>query len=195
MNREAKTLLDRDIAPADYLDEFYKWDTFSGATAVGAKWMIGHHPEILDYIRDNPDIRILSLRRDNKLAQVASHMKAVQTKQWATRKASEVDREPIEAGPRRVAQVAREMATSDYLFTHWLKGLRNPAMHISYRDMFSSNFNSEVCTFLGVAQSNQMASSLVKQGSNDILSRFKNAAAIKDYFTAVGNAGWLQPEL
>jgi len=195
VNRDASELLRRDTAPKVYLDEFFGWKSFDGALAIGAKWMIGHHPEIIEYVREHTDIRIINVHRENKLAQTASHLKAIQTNQWATRDETKIDRQLIDVGPRKLAQSAREKVTYDYLFSQWVQSIENPVMTIEYCDMLKPGFNNNLCCFLGVPMTNQMASPLVKQGYNDILSRFVKREAIAKYFTQTGYSRWLEPEL
>lgn len=192
--REFSAVVDRDQDPVRFLNDFYLRNSNKGA-AVGCKWMIGHHVEVLRHIPNDPDLRIIYVYRQNKLAQASSLLKALQTKQWATRNAADVDHTPIEAGPLQVAQRVREMAVADETFAHWLENIPNPVLAVEYGGMFSVDFEMALCQFLGVPHDPAMKSKLVKQGSSDILARFAKKKAVANYFTTVGASDWLVPEV
>jgi hypothetical protein len=190
-------ILTRDTFPKAFLEKHFIRQTEEDpkALAVGSKYMIGHHPEVYDFLRARPDIRLIYVYRENKLAQTASLLKALQTKKWATRNPLSVDRTPIPAWPRNVAMRVREQQTTDLLFQNFLAGMPNPSVTFEYREMFQPGFKDSLCQFLDVPSSRRMKSWLVKQGDNNILARFEHSKAIAEYFTAIGKGDWLEPEL
>lgn len=186
-------LIVRDADPVGFLKQFFaakshKYD------AVGCKWMLGHHPEIMAHITDDPELRIIYVYRANKLAQASSLQKAIRTQNWAATKSAGIDTAPIEAGPRHMAQLIREMQVQDQTFEVWLKTLSNPILRVEYSAMFTQSFTAELCNFLDVNFDPKMRSPLIKQGESDILARFSHRDSIKRYFTEVGRGDWLLPE-
>lgn len=194
VERSPEAVTERDKAPVAFLNQFYQRNSNKGA-AVGCKWMIGHHAEIMGHIPNDHDLRLIYVHRENKLAQTSSLMKALQTKQWATRDECKIDRTPIDAGPFQVAQKSREMEVQDMTFARWLDTVPDPVLRVEYRDMFKPGFEATLCDFLGVTFDPAMKSPLVKQGSADILARFAKKKAISNYFTETGKADWLQAEI
>lgn len=193
-NRTKDDLVVRDKDPVKFLQDFF--ETRSGLSqAVGCKWMIGHHLEILNYIPTDPELRIIYVWRENKLAQTASLFKALKTRQWATRHADQIDDSPIDAGAFQVIQRVRETQIQDATFQTWLAQLPNPTITCEYRDMFKPGFEESICAFLGTEYDSEMQSPLVKQGSPDILARFEKKQAVSAYFTQIGRADWLGNEI
>jgi len=189
-----KILINRDAFPADFLRNFYLKRGHE-AVAVGAKYMIGHHPEIISMIEENSDIKIIFIHRNNRLAQSASWFQALQSKQWATQDATQVDQKPLDMWPRQLLQKAREFESSDYFFANWLRSLSNNVLDVEYREMFSPKFNKDICNFLGVPFNEVMCSPLAKQGLNNILDRFEHKKSIEQYFREVGRQDWLDQEI
>lgn len=87
----------RDARPVRAAADFFEKTAQSGVKAGGFKFMIGHNINVLQWLAKQPDIRIIYIRRHNKLAQVASLMKAAQTQEWAKT-------EPTEPTPKRRAR-------------------------------------------------------------------------------------------
>ena len=191
---DAKKLLARDAAPADFLKRFFSKPA-RGAGAIGAKFMIGHHPEIMTMIEEDPGIRIVYVHRYNKLAQSASWFKALRSRQWAMEDAQAVDRSLLPAWPRDVARQVREMETSDRLVGGWLRSLRNPVCDVEYRSLFTEDFRQRICAFLDVSTTVDLVSGLIKQGEDNILDRFEHREQIEKYFREIGRSDWLLPEI
>ncbi|MBS0125693.1 sulfotransferase [Thetidibacter halocola] len=92
-------ILARDAAPRRAAEAFFEQAEAEGARAAGFKFMLGHDIAVLKWISRNPDIRIIYIRRANKLAQVASLIKANQTREWVD---NEVANTPLRRVMRRV---------------------------------------------------------------------------------------------
>ncbi|MGB3472581.1 MAG: sulfotransferase [Erythrobacter sp.] len=191
---EPQKLVARDESPCTFLREFYEQHE-NRAAAVGAKFMIGHHPEILSMIEREKDIKIIYIHRDNKLAQSASWFKALKTRQWAAIDSSVVNHEVLQAWPRELARQARDFDFSDYIFQNWLGRLQNEVLDVEYCDMFTEDFESKLCAFLDLTLRDRLTSSLVKQGQDDILERFEHKREIERYFRSIGKSDWLNPEI
>lgn len=184
----------RDRAPVKFLSEFWQTER-AGARAVGLKFMLGHHPVILNAIKADPDLRIIYVHRKNRLAQAASLVKALETKKWATTNPDQKDDRKINVPPRKLGMHMREMATTDNLFRSWLGAVANPTLRVEYQDLITPDFNEEVSAFLDLPANRQMVSQLHKQGPKEVLERFSNQAQIKRWVKNVGLQKWLRPEL
>jgi len=194
-DRDAGRLLARDRAPLVYMERFFEAAAADGATRVGFKYMLGHNVRILRRLADHPEIDLIYVWRENRLAQVASLIKAARSKRWAQTRDDAHVRARIRAGPREICHRWHEYATTDMLFGHWLRSLPHRRITLEYRDLFAEDFAARITGFLGVGPDPGMKSPLVKQNPNDVLARFENPEPIRRYFTEIGFARWLEPEL
>lgn len=190
-----KAVLGRDMDPVGHTERFFKRAAQSGAASGGFKFMIGHNIKVLQELAADPDLSIIYLWRENRLAQVSSLIKAGQTKKWAQKQHDDHVMKKIAATPREISHRWHEYATFDHLVTMWLAALPNPKVTYEYREMFQPRFEEGLCDFLAVPHLPDMKSGLVKQGSNSILDRFEDPKPIRYYFNQLGLARWLEDEL
>ncbi|MFN7224331.1 MAG: Stf0 family sulfotransferase [Paracoccaceae bacterium] len=185
----------RDLAPRQFLQQFFERHERESWDRIGFKMMLGHSLRVLTHLPDVPDVPIIYVYRENRLAQVASLLKAVQTKTWAQTARSREMKVKIVASPQQISQQWHEYATMDFLFSQWFKSLAHRKMTVEYRDLFKPDFNGRVCDFLQVSHDPKMKSSLVKQGANRVIDRFKDAGHIEAYMRYIGRGSWLEDEL
>lgn len=190
-----EAVLGRDMDPVGHMAAFFAQAEAKGVACGGFKYMIGHNLKIMAELARDPDITILYIWRENRLAQVSSLFKALRSKKWAQTEPDAYINEKIHATPRNISQRWHEFTTYDHLVSLWLKGLHNPQFTCEYRDLFKPDFERDICDFLGVRYMPNMKSPLVKQGSNAILDRFEHPDPIRYYFTQVDQAHWLEEEL
>ncbi|MDZ7711051.1 MAG: sulfotransferase [Roseovarius sp.] len=188
-------LLARDRAPLLFMERYFEAAAGTGVSRVGFKYMLGHNVRILRRLADHPETDLIYVWRENRLAQIASLIKAAQSKRWAQTRADDHVTERIKAGPHQICHRWHEFATTDMLFAHWLEGLPNRRITLEYRELFAPGFTDRITGFLGVDNDPGMKSPLVKQNPNDVLARFENPAPIRRYFTELGFGHWLEPEL
>ncbi|MGH1413609.1 MAG: Stf0 family sulfotransferase [Pelagimonas sp.] len=191
-----RVVADRDANPVTFLEEIFQRPQPARVDWTGFKFMLGHNIAAFRALEADPDITLIHVWRENRLAQVTSLIKAVQSQKWVQSKEDhEHVARKIDATPRQISQRWHENAMTDYLFTSWLA--HQPHRHISleYRELFAPEFNDRICDFLGVESDPAMQSPLVKQGINTILDRFEEPRAIKHYFTTIGHERWLEDEL
>lgn len=192
---DQRTLGERDRAPRFFSKRYFDELAQSESRAVGYKYMIGHNIRVLTDLPEQPDLKLIYIHRRNKLAQVSSLIKADKTQRWAQENVDRHVRKKINVPPERISHYWHEFETQDFLFTQWFQTLQHQKMTLEYRDMFKPDFKAKVCDFLGVEPDFPVSSTLVKQGSNTILDRFENKAAIQDYFTNLGLVNWLDKEI
>jgi len=188
-------ILGRDKDPVGHMNRFFEDTADKGVAVGGFKFMIGHNIEVLQELARDPDLSIIYVWRENKLAQASSWFKALQSKKWTQTRVDEHVTRKIAATPRQISQKWHEDATYDYLISLWLEGLPNPKVTYEYRELFQPGFEAEVCDFLGITPRHGMKSPLVKQSSNAIADRFKDPGPIRYYFNQIGLKRWLEDEL
>lgn len=190
-----ETVLVRDKDPVAFMTTFFASKDAAQVSCAGFKFMIGHNIQVLRYLEQDPDITIIHVWRENRVAQAASLLKALRSDKWTqVRKTKHIDIK-VDASPRKISQHWHEYETYDHLIGQWMNARPNPKITLEYCELFEPDFQDRICTFLGVNHSAKMKSRLVKQGVNTILDRFMNPKPIRYYFTQIGKAHWLDNEL
>ena len=190
-----ESVLARDRTPIDFMENFFAEAANQRVKWTGFKFMIGHNIEVMKYLATQPDITLIYVWRENKLAQVSSWIKATNSKNWAQSSPNAHIEAKIDAKPRQISQRWHEYAALDHLFAQWLSGLPNRRITLEYREMFQPGFEESLCDFLEIAHDPNMKSPLLKQSTNDVLDRFKNPNPINNYFRKIGYGRWLESEL
>lgn len=190
-----EAVLGRDKDPVGHMQAFFARAQAKGVACGGFKFMIGHNINVLHELARDPDLTIIYVWRENKLAQVSSLIKAANSKTWAQTKVDAHVERKIRATPRQVSHRWHEYATFDHLISMWLEKLPNPKVTFEYREMFDDWFEETVCGFLDIPYRKSMKSPLVKQGTNTIEQRFEDPKPIRYYFNQVGLGHWLEDEL
>lgn len=196
--RGLDAVIARDAAPEAFLDARLSGADRAlpaGITRLGAKILFQHHPRLFSaYIPQRPQIRLIHVRRENKLAQFASLQQVARTNRWTgTEPGAPAPR--IGAGPLWAASECNRLENEDFLLAQWLSGCANPLLSVTYRGLFAPDFAARVQAFLGVAPQAELRSTLVKQGQDRIIERFENPDDIARYFASTGRGDWLEPEL
>lgn len=190
-----ESVLDRDRDPEGFLNAFFDQADMRKQTHVGFKFMLGHNLTVLQALMARPDLTLIYLWRENRLAQVSSLIKAQQSLVWAQTKATSETHRKIAAGPRKISQHWHELATLDFLFSRWFETAPHARLTVEYQTLFQPGFKDRLCTFLGLRPDRRMKSPLVKQNPNCVLDRFEDPRPINYYFRQIGKAHWLEPEL
>lgn len=188
-------ILARDADPLAHLDQVYRKAMKTGAAQGGFKFMLGHNVAVLDSLLQNPTLKFIYIWRENRVAQVASLLKAAKSSRWAQTTADSYVGQKIKAKPRQISQRWHEFATTDYLIAKLLEHAKQPVLTMEYRDLFGPDTPALICDFLGIAANRKMKSPLVKQGSNRVRDRFENPGPIEYYLEAIGYAHWLREEI
>lgn len=190
-----EAVLGRDSDPVGHMHAFFADAQAKGVACGGFKYMIGHNIEVLHELARDPNLSIIYLWRENRLAQVSSLIKAAHSKKWAQTKADGHVTRKIVATPRQISHRWHEYATFDHLISLWLAGLPNPKVTYEYREMFQDGFEQKICGFLDIPYRRGMKSPLVKQSVNTIDQRFESPRPIRYYFNQIGLGRWLEDEL
>lgn len=187
---------DRDADPVGFLQRIFDKPQPRHVQWAGFKFMLGHNISAFQALEADPDIALVYVWRENRLAQVTSLIKAVESKRWAQNKEDKAYvQAKIKAAPRQISQRWHEMAMTDYLFSSWLERQPHRKITVEYRELFAPGFNTRICDFFGLKESAEMKSPLVKQGSNTILNRIEEPDPVRGYFKTIGYERWLADEL
>lgn len=193
-----EAVIARDAAPEAFLDAKLAGEGLDGAEGlhrIGAKLLFQHHPRILShYIPQRPELALIHVQRENKLAQFASLQQVARTQRWTSNEPSS-PAPSIKAAPGWAAAECNRLENQDFLLSQWLESLPNPLISVTYRSLFADDFEQRILDFLGVAPEGRLRSPLHKQGGNRIIGRFENADAIAQYFCKTGRSAWVEQEL
>ncbi len=194
---DPEKLVYRNREPVAWLRQYFDGHHDSDLQAIGVKYMISQNVGLLQNLHLFPGARIVYLYRPNKLAQVSSFMRAIQTKVWAQRDVT-VDK-PVRARMKlnlqRFFQLWHEFDTYDMLFQSYLETLPQNILRIEYADMFAPGFAARLQDFLGVTPETGLQAGLVKQNAPVIGDRFVNSAEVERLLTRLDRADWLGPEI
>lgn len=194
-----EAVVGRDSDPVGHMARFFEQPQPPGVTHAGFKFMIGHNVRVLQQLEQMPDITLIHVWRENRLAQVSSLLRAARDQKWAETKAQAKNApkaaKKIKANPRQISHRWHEYATFDHLFRGWLAARPNPQFTVEYREMFQPGFKEKLCSRLGLEVDPAMQSPLAKQNANTIAERFEEPGPIRYYFRKIGYGGWLNDEL
>ena len=158
---------------------------------LGFKLLTHHNPDaVLRVIPQNPEWRILHVRRQNKLAQFSSRQQVHKSGRWTSQ--DEGHEAPlIEVAPKWAAAQCNSLRLEDELLHIYLKKIPNPVHTVHYTELHQLEIHRSILTFLGVNPDVRLQSSLKKQGQAQILSRFGNSDEIAEHFIGLGLESWL----
>ncbi len=195
--RDLPDLVARDADPGGFFDAFLAETRPSGEplAAIGLKILFQHHPALLQSVLpERPDLVLIHVMRENRLAQFASLRQAQITGRW-TEKQTPPTPEPLRVDPRWAAEAANEFETRDFLLARYLDTLPHRTLRISYTDLADSRVQAQIFGALGLTDSPAWSSPLHKQGANRVADRFSDPEAMRAYFEPTGRGHWLEPEL
>lgn len=195
--RDPVAVAARDADPQGFLDRMLAGEGLDDPLppVIGIKVLFHHHPRLFrEIIPQDAGLRLIHVRRDNKLAQFASARQVHLTGDW-TAKPDGAPPPKIKAAPLWAAAQCNRLETEDFLMTRWIETLPNPSMRVDYAAMQQAETATRLLRFLGVASDVALRSGLRKQGQNRVQDRFANPRAIASHFRAIGRADWLGPEL
>lgn len=195
--RALPDLVARDADPGDAFDAYLAESSPDKGPliAVGLKVLFQHHPALLQKVLpERPDLVLIHVMRENRLAQFASLRQAQISGRW-TQKASAPPPEPITADPRWAAEATNEFATRDFLLGRYLDTLPHRKLTVTYTDLANRAALARISEALGLGPTPEWTSILHKQGANRVADRFTDPDAMRAYFEPTGRGHWLDPEL
>lgn len=184
----------RDTDPATFLKEKLEGRDLHRPlpSVLGFKLLSHHNPNVMmKVIPDNPEWRIIHVRRANKLAQFASRQQVAKSGRW-TSQGKKGPAPLIEVAPMWAVARCNALQLEDELLRHFLDTLPNPVHTVTYTTINQRETHRSILSFLGVDPDTALHSELKKQGHDRILSRFRNADEIELHFKGLKLEGWFE---
>jgi LPS sulfotransferase NodH len=182
--QNARLLQLHQTRPVEFLEKavFRTWPR--GIAAVGFKLFYYHartgpQAQIWDYLKDNPSIAVIHLKRRNVLEQYASLRVAHETNVWSTTTAAPQP-EPIRLTPeaclRHFEEVRAQEAECDALFAGRIHS-------VAYEDLVADRTSTMagVATHLGV-ELRSLKASVVRQRTEPLSTVIANYQELREYF-------------
>jgi len=186
------TMAERAADPLAFLARV--WDQNLGKRCVGFKMTRGQDPKVLDALSADATIRVIVLRRANRIKAFASELRAEVTSRWEVYDPAEVDQSSpkVRVDPRALdayiegneafyAQVEAGLARSG-----------SPVLHVTYERLFCDDEQRRLLTFLGLrADGVVLSARSVKQNSCNLRDLIENYDALAHELVGTALAGEL----
>lgn len=194
--KKLEQLLLRNADPVSFIESYYNDFNQSSHKALGFNYMLGHNAKLLDYFLEHPKIKIIYLKRDNKLAQYASWRKALKSGQWATRSLKAANKNASKKVFFRKEDFRSTMSSFSFYDLSFSSLLESkPSEHIlklSYLDILRGNAEEKIFTFLGLQpQRKKNNRPIIRLGNSDIAERFSNHHQVREYCRNENLSHWL----
>ncbi|HWT09344.1 MAG TPA: hypothetical protein VN329_09270 [Roseomonas sp.] len=179
---------ERDADPLAFLRRL---EAACATPILGIKLLPSHAPEVRRHVITDPAWRIIVLFRPNFLAVHASHLTAMLTGAWVQNERAEVGPPPkLGFNPQRF-HAAREAFRRYYEeVLRALDAAGKPFLPINYIDLLNPVMLRNAARHAGASGPIETGSRLVKQGSWDVLSRFKDPGLVEATLASIGRANW-----
>lgn len=181
-------LVERNSAPVRFAEQLFKaGDERRDCLAVGFKLFYHHNIRLLRYVIKDCNIRIILLRRDDKLSQYASRKIALKTNEWHQKK--NINKYQKEHKNKyykirySIIGHALQIISSEvwYKVVYFLLNInKKEYLEINY-EQFLINMNAEtkqLQMFLDLPEQ-QLSEETVRQNPPDAVARFRNPEAAK----------------
>lgn len=195
-------LLTRDADPDAFISSFFA-KHHSSKKAAGFLLILGSNYSPIEYALNN-DVKIIYLRRANKLAQFESVLKSLTTGFQAT---DNPDLQNLLLYKRckfnraQYLNISNELQMNDDLFRRVLRQNVSKDRHLvlDYSDLFDTSTITRVSNFLNTSLSSETSITgknikTLKLGKNLIIERFSNKKFVRNYFSKI-EPEWLNNEI
>jgi LPS sulfotransferase NodH len=186
-----RTLVVRDADPVGFLE---KLAAVCPEPTFGLKVFPSHADAVREHVIGSPDWRIVILYRANFLAVHASRLAARATGAFAAGKTPD-------GGKPKVLFEADKFAQDWKVYDRYYDKLvrkcvaaGKPFHLVEYREVQRPEIVRNLARHLGFPHETPFKTGLVKEGSNDILSRFSNAEAAAEGIARIGRADWAREQ-
>jgi LPS sulfotransferase NodH len=163
------TMAERAADPLAFLAR--AWDANHGKRCVGFKMTRGQDSRVLDALFADANIRVIVLRRANRIKTFVSELRAEAAKRWEVYDAMELDparpRVRVEQGALGAYVAENEAFYSD--IDAALVRCGNPVLRVTYERLFDADEQRRILEFLDLpADDAVLTASSVKQNSCDL---------------------------
>ncbi len=172
------TIDDREAEPLAFLARV--WQHTLGKGCVGFKMTRGQDEKVIDAVLADPGVRVIVLRRRNRIKTFVSELRAERTDRWEV-----YDHADIAACPRvpvDLQALEAYMAENEAFYAHIDAALArsgSPALQVTYERLFEPAEQARILAFLGLAPDGaQLNARSVKQNSCDLRELVENYDAL-----------------
>lgn len=173
------TLAERDADPLGFVQR--AWDHNLGKRCVGFKMTRGQHAQVLDAVLADPAVRVIVLRRANRIKAFVSELRAEASALWEV-----YDRAALERVRAKVrvdtAALEAYMAQNEAFYAAVDAALArsgSPTLRVTYEHLFHDDEQRRLLAFLGLAaDSAPLTARSVKQNSCDLRDLVENHDAL-----------------
>jgi len=169
------TMTERAADPLAFLARV--WERHLGKRCVGFKMTRGQDAEVLDAVMADPNVRVIILRRANRIKPFVSELRAEASGRWEVYDATEVDpsRPRVRVDRRALdADIAANEAFYSQVDAR-LARLGRPLLRVTYEHLFDDDEQRRILDFLGLpAEGAVLRARSVKQNSCDLRDLVEN---------------------
>lgn len=192
----AELIARRDRSPAAFVSSIWngeyepkeKRDDIHG---IGFKIFLNHNAEALRYII-NSNAKIIFLRRRNAFARFSSFKIAAATNEWKSTGSKENKSFKVDFRPEEFRAYMQNYLSLETLFEMTLTRWNRNYFDAWYEDITSQPVAWEkMVNYLGFDPKDFSESSLVKQNTSNVLSRFSNPEAVEKFAADINRYDWL----
>ncbi|MBJ3777883.1 hypothetical protein [Acuticoccus mangrovi] len=185
----------RENDPIKFLDAIYSTSPRK-QKAVGFKLFFYHNKDVLDYIINDKDIKIVLLERENRLASFSSLLIGQRTSTWQ----QQVDKDENSASPGtvkvdfKVEDLIEYKRKTDRTYERFRNRITDPSrlFEARYHELLDSEFQQRLVSFLGGEPNVPLEAGVVKQNPAKLVDRFTNAQDVMSYLESAGLSHWAE---
>ena len=128
------------------------WDQNLGKRCVGFKMTRGQDPRVLDALFADAKVRVIVLRRANRIKAFVSEMRAEAAKRWEVYDPAELGpaRPKVRVERRRSRPMSRTTRRSTRRFDAALARSGSPVLRVTYERLFRDDEQQRMLGFLGL---------------------------------------------
>lgn len=183
------TLEEREADPVAFLARV--WERNLGKRCVGFKMTRGQDERVLDAVLGDANVRVIVLRRANRIKPFVSELRAELTQRWEVYDAAQIDA----SCPRvqvDIDALDAYIATNEAFYAHVdaeLARSGSPVLRVTYEHLFQADVQQRILAFLGLQGDGAVLSARsVKQNSCDLRDLIENYDALADAVTGTALA-------
>lgn len=187
----------RNKEPLKFLNQMYEQ---TESECVGFKIFDNHNEVVLTHLINNKKIKKIVLYRPNFLAVYSSQKIAESSGNYISMSNDfdKTNKSLFKSQNESMIDFDPDDFTKKYqkynsFYGHIIKELNNSSqnyLYTTYEEYLNQNLFKRVFSFLGYEFNRDLQSRFKKQNSSNILSRFKNQEAVKEYLNAINQMNW-----
>lgn len=174
--------------PYDFVEAAYA--TKPRASRHGFKIHIDQHREFLDALIQDPEYRIIVLRRENVLAQYSSWKISEVTGQGNAPKGTKVKTAQVDFSPRNFKSYLKRVDKDYELVWQRIRESGKSFFEIKYTELTDKERMRELAGFLEVDTSFPLEPGTEKRNPSDIVARFTNPEKVRETLSEIGHEEW-----